>query len=440
MDWITQLVECRDSLETEDFLFQKGKVDDTLLIAFSSRFVRHFELANSLKNVPYSKLHLLDQTGTSWWCQGIKGISADPIESAERLKDLTAKLGIKKIYCIGLSMGGTGAFLFGGLIGAERCIAFTPQIVYRDNYPFCPEKQYWDNAPDINMIISNSPDTHFDLLSSRDLHDIYQASTISHQVNVSINILPCEHGLLRFVREMMGLQEFMYELLVNNFQPIQSIEFGKTIYTRNLSLLEQLVDSYYAKDHSKTLNFARRLFRQDFNSFELNWMIGLILFNLQQYPESIRFLNKAYFLDNSFEKIYLILIPAYLAVKNCQKCYELLSESLGIFQYKKKIPLFFSKPLPKERINSINLNSIYLSSSCLNVNMHILEARHKNGWMPCARQEEATRPKSSARRWNLQDWTMARGLNAIPMQLVPCFWGLYLSFDRNSCTACLNFT
>ncbi|ATY34244.1 hypothetical protein [Sphingomonas psychrotolerans] len=114
----------------ETSIFQTGPLGcEALVIAFSSLGVdsvaKPFEFHNLLDRSDCAVL-LLRDPDTSWY-HGVPDLPGGPSALADALAEHAR--GFRRVICIGYSMGGYAALLFGRLIGAETIIALAPQTI-----------------------------------------------------------------------------------------------------------------------------------------------------------------------------------------------------------------------------------------------------------------------------------------------------------------------
>ncbi|MDB5398321.1 MAG: hypothetical protein QOD93_589 [Acetobacteraceae bacterium] len=109
-----------------EFLEEIDGPGDHLIVAFTGVQQRMggvpFEFHKSLGGGDAKVLFVRD-TGQRWYQYEIETI----LGAARRIRDIAASLGTTRLSCIGNSMGGFGALMFGGLCAADAILAFAPQ-------------------------------------------------------------------------------------------------------------------------------------------------------------------------------------------------------------------------------------------------------------------------------------------------------------------------
>jgi hypothetical protein len=148
------------------------------IISFSSRCIHKPEFVKSLtKYLNDADLYFYYDTYDVWYSKGIDGISRNVDETVTYLKNICNKY--KYVYCIGASMGGYAAILYGSLIKVNYVLAFIPQTIITNYVDY--------KYTDLKNIINN--DTKYLLVGNLDkkkenYHHISQCERISNNDNV----------------------------------------------------------------------------------------------------------------------------------------------------------------------------------------------------------------------------------------------------------------
>ena len=116
---------------TDSFVFMPVADCDTIICCFTSFGLPNepasgFEWFKIFENDNIHAFHCLDAR-QSWYLQGVEGLAETPEGVAEAIRAYAEERAIKRVVTIGSSMGGYGALLIGGLIGADLSIAMSPQ-------------------------------------------------------------------------------------------------------------------------------------------------------------------------------------------------------------------------------------------------------------------------------------------------------------------------
>jgi hypothetical protein len=84
-----------------------------------------FEFFRFFDQLPYRKIFVRD-LDQCWYQRGVRGLGTNLTESVEALRPLVAAAD-GPVIAVGASAGGYAAMVLGTLLGAHRCLAFSPQ-------------------------------------------------------------------------------------------------------------------------------------------------------------------------------------------------------------------------------------------------------------------------------------------------------------------------
>ncbi len=103
---------------------------DTLLITFGGIAqgigMARFEFQRMTADLP-TKLVLVRDLSQSWYHADLPDIGAGIHAVAQKLQQVKTEAAPRQVICLGNSMGGYAALLFGSMIAADQVIAFSPQ-------------------------------------------------------------------------------------------------------------------------------------------------------------------------------------------------------------------------------------------------------------------------------------------------------------------------
>ena len=88
-----------------------------------------FEFGRTMGQVPCATLFVRD-IDHRWYQYGSDDSNA-PDAVVHRIRSTAAKVGANRLVCLGNSMGGFGALMFGSLLQADAVMAFAPQTAIR---------------------------------------------------------------------------------------------------------------------------------------------------------------------------------------------------------------------------------------------------------------------------------------------------------------------
>jgi len=179
----------KDNLYTsgQSTIIDLSHSSDIMIIAFGAigninNAEAPFEFVKVLKNLNVSKVFLRD-INRSWYHAGMHDISNDIEGTVSFLKEKIQHSGAKRVICMGNSMGGYAALLFGILLKADYILTFAPQTSL-ENIDLIGSKQQ------IKYVHNHFPNTYFDInellttsLNTSAIHIYYDPSIIKDKVH-----------------------------------------------------------------------------------------------------------------------------------------------------------------------------------------------------------------------------------------------------------------
>ncbi len=179
-----------------------------------------FELAALTAALPVHRVFLRD-TGQCWYQQGLPGLGHDVLSAAAGLGALLAELGGTSTTFVGTSSGGFASILYGVLSGADRIVAFSPQVSLRRWDRLRARDRRWSDR--VRVARRASADVHhLDLVAlllrhpdhrpiavhygSGDPRDTAAAHRIGTQPGVELRAHPGGHLFVRRLRDSGELE------------------------------------------------------------------------------------------------------------------------------------------------------------------------------------------------------------------------------------------
>ncbi|WP_339545153.1 tetratricopeptide repeat protein [Pseudomonas sp. RA_35y_Pfl2_P32] len=182
------------------------------VIAFSSvntipgRFKPYKAITKSESNIVF-----VNDCGNNWYLKGIEGFDEDFIEAAKKIVEVARQVGNGFVMTFGTSMGAYGAMLYAAVGGADKCIAFGPEVIL--DLPGSRSAQHKNRKAklsfsDLSYYIENSDCTYDVVVSESDEVDLINAISMFSLNNVKVStVRGAEHP---------GVQAFDYELGIGN--------------------------------------------------------------------------------------------------------------------------------------------------------------------------------------------------------------------------------
>ncbi|ASQ10233.1 tetratricopeptide repeat-containing protein [Sinorhizobium meliloti] len=319
-------------------LFEAEPGSRDLVIVFSSRNRTNFEMQTALKDLRVNKLHVKDRTGQSWFHAGVEGISCDLQSTADALSSVVKGGRFKRVTCIGASMGGYAALLFGALLKVDRAVAFSPQTVFHERWPYAPSPDVPVRDFDLPGLVGAASRTQFHIVSSSELHDVYQASLVAKHKNVRLDVIEWDHNTLFKVKTAMSISKFITGLVGRENHAAKHYEASHVMGNMPASDVFQVLDLLYRGKHNKCIDICRYLLLRNDRSCELNLILGQCLYFTKRYDQALQHLKRAYQIDSYCLRTFPFLICTLLALGLEERAREFYFEYRGAFKNRKNDP------------------------------------------------------------------------------------------------------
>lgn len=131
----------------ESALFKDlGREGDALLVTFGGIAqgigMPRFEFLR-ITNELSAKLLFARDISQSWYHSELPEIGLGIVDLAKTITEVTAEAKVKRVVCVGNSMGGYAALLLGSLTAADQVIAFAPQTFLTRRLRFIHGDRRW---------------------------------------------------------------------------------------------------------------------------------------------------------------------------------------------------------------------------------------------------------------------------------------------------------
>jgi pimeloyl-ACP methyl ester carboxylesterase len=202
-----------------EFLAEIDGPGDHLIVAFTGINQRMggvpFEFHKALGAVGVKVLFVRDP-GQRWYQYDAEIIS----DAARRITDTAVATGVNHLSCIGNSMGGFGALLFGQLCAADAILAFAPQTTILPSQTSEMGDQRWLRfqrniavypLPDLNAL--SSATGRVTVVHGSD--DVLDAAHAERLIWTKERIVQpgCGHNVARVLKEQGELPSFIQKVL-----------------------------------------------------------------------------------------------------------------------------------------------------------------------------------------------------------------------------------
>ncbi|RVQ21835.1 tetratricopeptide repeat protein [Sinorhizobium meliloti] len=295
-------------------------------------------MQNALKDLCANKLHVKDRTGQSWFHEGVEGFSCDVRSTAAALGTFIRAGRFKRVTCIGASMGGYAAILFGAKLKADRVVAFSPQTIFHPGWPYVPAQDVPLQEIDLDKAVGGSRRTQFHIISSSELHDVYQASLIAKHKNVRLDVMEWDHNTLFKVKTAMSVSKFITGLAGRERHVAKHHNASHVMGNMPAGDVFQVLDLFYRGKHNKCIDICRYLLLRNDRSCDLNLILGQCLFFTKRYDQALQPLKRAYQIDSYCLRTFPYLICTLLALGLDERAREFYYEYRGAFKNRKNDP------------------------------------------------------------------------------------------------------
>ncbi|MDI9221130.1 accessory Sec system protein Asp2 [Pantoea sp. EA-12] len=287
-----------NKLNSKNHLFIKNeKCTEKLVIFFSGTDKDNgkFDFYNIAKNCNHSFL-LLNNGKNEWYQNGIPSLGKNLDETIKFIKELISIYAFKKVYCVGMSMGGYGACLYGTFLNAAvLAFGFDSLLHTPGSRSFKRLKKV--HSPDLADLYPLIQKSNIDLTSIAgecDALDLYSCNRLSKLPNVkSISISGVGHGVPPFIKKNYNLQDFIDNWLSD--VGITKISESTDNYSANdlVCYIYNMHLKFIKKDWEGIINsISESNYRILYHEY-VNYMIGVSYLETNHVDLSIQYLTKS---------------------------------------------------------------------------------------------------------------------------------------------------
>ena len=257
-----------------------------------------FQMGKALAKLPGLLIYLNDKDN-NWYQHGVPGVGLNTAETIESLKSQLKSEQIEQIICIGASMGGYGAALYGELLGADLVICFSSEMQL--GIPFSRSNLHSTVDTSIeshnlaNTIGKNNKTKYIFFVGTSDIIDLYNASLIAHNSFTFYLLKNKNHFLtqdlhLEFTLEKI-LSDAIHEIPFTNDSWLDS----NIDLVRDASEIESLYDLYVSlrrRDFEQSSRLISKIVQLN-NSELCNLFTGMYWSRQKDYEKSEQMLETA---------------------------------------------------------------------------------------------------------------------------------------------------
>ncbi|MFI0845552.1 tetratricopeptide repeat protein [Mesorhizobium sp. IMUNJ 23232] len=213
-------------LATPSFLLLRSRNSDKLVIFFSgtNRGDGNFDFwgyANEAR-ARYNCLLVNNGATNIWYQNGIPGLGGSVEATVASIKRIAADIGARHVYCVGASMGGSGAVLYGCLVGA-KILAFSFETKVRG--PGRRSSRYISSAthlpyPDLLELMKERACSTTAVFGESDAVDLREALRLRRMAHVKlITLRGVDHAIPRYLRKRHRLKPLLDAFLADEVLP-----------------------------------------------------------------------------------------------------------------------------------------------------------------------------------------------------------------------------
>lgn len=298
---------------------------DKLVVFFGSRRAKNFEYAALFADDNVHQLHLREAEKARWFLDGVPGFADDISGIAQSVLRVAEALSVSKITMVGSSMGGYAAIVAGSIFGADKVVAFSPQLELNEKWEFSPEDTVGSSGIDTRSLIASSPETKFHIVTSTEIIDVYHAALVHDLANVEVSLLRSPHNVLGHAKRGRGVKCFLDEAVFGGIE--------NEVFDGRLSVgseMRRFLDAFYKKNYAIALDCIKTIQSAVSEWPEACLLEGHCQFWLRNFAgaiepyelarEKIFHLNPAY---------YVQLIVCYEKIADRRSAMNTFSEYLG---------------------------------------------------------------------------------------------------------------
>lgn len=215
-----------DDLAAPSFSLLRSKNSDKLVIFFSgtNRGDGNFDFwgyANEAR-ARYNCLLVNNGAMNIWYQHGIPGLGVSVEATVESIKRIAADVGARHVYCVGASMGGSGAILYGCLVGA-KILAFSFETKVRG--PGRRSSRYISQTaqlpyPDLLELMKERACPTTAIFGESDAVDLREALRLRRMAHVKlITLRGVDHAIPRYLRKRHRLKPLIDAFLADDVLP-----------------------------------------------------------------------------------------------------------------------------------------------------------------------------------------------------------------------------
>ncbi len=227
-----------------------------LLVSFSSRGRKNFDLYKTLKDLDEFDILFLSDEGDGFYNFAIPEFSNNIDDTILSLRKYIEKY--EYSIAIGSSMGGYAAVLFGVLCNFDKVVAITPQITLNPKFAFTTKKECKYHC--LRTVLESNINTEIDIYIGNNVEDIIQTYNLKHcKLNfIDSYMVSFGHNILAELKDCGQLDSFIFDIVHNQKSTIIS---GFDLGLLDVNVLGTFYDLFLDKRFDLASSYIPRIVR-----------------------------------------------------------------------------------------------------------------------------------------------------------------------------------
>ncbi|MDI3356975.1 tetratricopeptide repeat protein [Pseudomonas sp. UYIF39] len=254
----------------------------------------------------------VNDSGNNWYLKGVEGVGANFTESAKKIIEIARGIGNGWVMTFGTSMGAYGSMLYAAVGGADKCVAFGPEVMLDQPGSRSHQHKSKDAFLSYSTLLSyvkNSTSIFYLITSESDEVDLINAIAFTNISNVKVfSIRGVEHPGVQVFDAEIGIGKFI-DAAINDTGSIMSFERAGTML-ENKELIKDLWIAYGLKREKNFIGYLDYLLsiRDGYlNSSMYMLRLGEAYYRTGNYRRATECLKKSIDLDSlQFESYNLL--------------------------------------------------------------------------------------------------------------------------------------
>ncbi|HAX7888692.1 TPA: hypothetical protein JTJ83_004564 [Escherichia coli] len=295
-----------DSLHHDYYLWRGKNIEDKrLFLVFSSRGAGpgEFSFFKTFDSLNVNVLHVTP-SDFSWYQKGLVGLGSDLPSAFKALSDRIDNFciyhKIKQIICVGASMGGYGALIYGALSSRKiktTLILFGTETILKLPYSKSSESEFdiFKKFKDVRFLDYSDLDVNM-IFGEFDIVDTYCALSMRHDRNFSFfSCTSASHVVPEYLNRQIGIVNFFTDFLSGGRSFIGRGHIASELYPEDISPL------LFSKQFTEEYNNALLCCLKKYPSFGFAWnRLGVYLHNIGDLAGSLAALKRAFFINPDY--------------------------------------------------------------------------------------------------------------------------------------------